>query len=108
VYYSPKTGNIKYAGHFKDCKLHGDLCYVFNDEGEILSSGRFRNGVPQNDNFIIFYKSGATLYKGEKNIGRVYHDSYHLKHYKSCNQFKVKDGQGPEFLESIKSEKKIF
>jgi len=70
---------------------------VFNEDSEILFSGKYVDGVPENDGFNIFYKSGATLYKGVGNIGYVYHDSYYLKHYKSCNQYKVKDGQGPEF-----------
>lgn len=67
------------------------------------------DGKPLNEGFIIFYKSGATLYKGQTNsTGSVYHDSYYLKHHKSCNQYKVKDGNGKEFLESIKLEKRIF
>ena len=109
VYYSPDTGQIKYAGHFKNCKLHGELNYVFNDDCEIFLSGKFIDGKPLNEGFIIFYKSGATLYKGLDNVtGSVYHDSYYLRHYKSCNQYKVKDGNGKEFLESIKLEKRIF
>jgi hypothetical protein len=72
--HDPQTGEIRYAGSFEGYKLHGETCYLFNEQGKICCSGKFENGHPVNHNFKVYYKSGNYLYQGNGDSGTLYYD----------------------------------
>ena len=83
IVYDPTTGLRKFAGCFnKEGLQHGDLCYIWDKDEQLLCSGKFIDGFPINDYFCIYYKSGNCFYKGVGNECYLYHD-LSAKSYKS-------------------------